>query len=86
MQQIQSTLSTKYQTVIPSQVRKVLKLKAGDKIMWRVITNTVQPLVLAEPLTKNWASYTRGLGKNIWQKINIETYIQNLRQEWETKK
>ena len=86
MQQIQSTLSTKHQTVIPSHIRKVLKLKAGDKIMWRVIMTSSQPIVLAQPLAKNWASYTRGLGKGVWQSVNIDQYIMNLRLEWENKK
>lgn len=85
MQQIQSTLSAKHQTVIPSHIRKALKLKAGDKIMWRVVITPSQPVVIAEPLPKNWAFYMRGLGKYIWQNINIQTYIQNLRQEWENK-
>ncbi len=85
MQQIQSTISAKNQTVIPSQIRKILRLKTGDKIVWRVITTNNQPAVLAEPMPKNWAQYTKGLGKNIWQNITIDSYIKNLRQEWENK-
>ena len=38
--------------------------------------------VLAEPAPKDWAKYTRGLGKNIWKGLDIEQYIQSLRQEW----
>lgn len=86
MQQVQSTMSAKNQTVIPSSIRKILQLKTGDKIVWRIITTINKPAVLAEPMPKNWALYTRGLGKNIWQNIHIDTYIQNLRREWENKK
>ncbi len=86
MQQIQSTLSAKNQTVIPSPIRKTLKLKAGDRIVWRIITTVNQQAVLAEPMPKSWAKYTRGLGKDIWRNVDIDTYIQNLRKEWEDKK
>lgn len=86
MQQIQSTISAKNQTVIPSPIRKVLQLKTGDKIVWRVITTNNQHVALAEPIPKSWTKYTRGLGKNIWQNIDIDSYIKNLRKEWDVKK
>jgi len=38
--------------------------------------------IITEPEPKNWAKYTRGLGKNIWKKVNIDEYIKNLRSEW----
>lgn len=82
MQQIQSTLSSKYQTVIPAQVRNALNLKAGSKIIWRVIGLANKKRVLAEPKPTSWPQYTRGLGKNIWENINVEEYIKNLRAEW----
>lgn len=86
MQQIQSTISPKYQIVVPAKIRKLLNLKAGDRIIWRLIQTQTQPKVLAEPMPKNWAKYARGLGKNIWQNVDIDRYIQNLRQEWEQTK
>lgn len=82
MQQIQSTISQKYQTVVPAQVRKLLNLKAGDRLIWRLVQTPDKPKILTEPVPKNWAKYTRGLGKDIWQNINIDRYIQSLRQEW----
>lgn len=86
MQQIQSTISPKYQTVVPAPVRKLLNLKAGDRLIWRLVQTSTQPKVIAEPLPKNWAKYTRGLGKDIWQDIDIDKYIQSLRQEWPEQK
>ncbi len=82
MQQIQSLISPKYQTVIPAKIRQRLNLKAGDKLIWKVIKTGNQPKIIAEPEPKNWAKYTRGLGKNIWQRTNIDKYIENLRSEW----
>lgn len=32
---------------------------------------------------KNWAEYSRGLGKEIWQDIDVDTYIKDLRDEWD---
>jgi len=86
MQQIQSTISPKYQTVVPARVRKLLKLKAGDRIIWRLISTPTQPKVLAEPMPRNWSKYTLGLGKNVWQQVDIDKYIENLRQELLPKK
>lgn len=86
MQQIQSIISPKYQTVVPASIRKLLNLKAGDKIVWRMIYTSSQPKVIAEPMPKSWAKYTRGLGRNIWQNIDIDKYIENLRKEWEKQK
>lgn len=86
MQQIQSKISQKYQIVVPAQVRKLLNLKAGDRLIWRFIQTSTQPMVLTEPVPKNWAKYTRGLGKDIWEKVDIDKYIQNLRQEWPKQK
>lgn len=82
MQKIQSTLSSKYQTVIPAQVRKALNLKAGSKIIWQVINLANKKRVLAEPKPSSWHQYTRGLGKHVWENIDVEEYIKNLRAEW----
>lgn len=83
MEQKQSTISSRYQTVIPAYIRQKLNLTAGKKLIWRLIYVSGNPKIIAEPEPKSWAKYTRGLGKKIWQNINIEEYIKNLRQEWQ---
>lgn len=82
MQQIQSRISPKYQTVVPAQIRKLLNLKAGDRLNWRLVQTATEAKIITEPVTKDWAKYTRGLGKDIWQNIDVHKYIQNLRKEW----
>ncbi|OGK24774.1 hypothetical protein A3D76_06905 [Candidatus Roizmanbacteria bacterium RIFCSPHIGHO2_02_FULL_37_9b] len=82
MRQAQSTISPKYQTVVPKKVRKLLHLKAGDRIIWTVILTQTRPTVIAEPLPKKWSAHTRGLGKNIWKNVDIDKYIESLRKEW----
>jgi len=37
--------------------------------------------IITEPEPKNWAKYTRSLGKDIWKKVNINEYIKNLRSD-----
>lgn len=83
MQQIQSIMSSKNQVVIPSQVRTSLQLQAGDCILWTIVSTYPTKKVIAEPKPKNWTAQTRGLGKSIWKNTSIDSYIKNLRSEWQ---
>lgn len=85
MKQIQSKISEKNQVVIPAVVRRVLKLRAGDKLIWRILRMKDKPKAIAEAEPKSWANYTRGLGKNIWKSVEIDKYIRELRSEWENR-
>lgn len=76
-------ISSRYQTVIPAKIRRALKLKAGDKLLWTLAQIGTEQKIIAEPEPKSWAKYTRGLGKYIWQDIDIDEYIKKLREEWE---
>ncbi|MDA1317470.1 MAG: hypothetical protein O3B87_05665 [bacterium] len=87
MQQIQSSqMSPKYQTSIPSYIRKKLNLEPGDRINWRIIYRNNKAIAIAEPTSKNWSQETRGLGKHLWEHIDIKSYINALRTEWEPTK
>jgi len=85
MQQTLSTLSSKYQIVVPAKVRRELGVDAGDTIVWQVVQTGNQKKVIAEVKPKNWTKHTRGLGKDIWKDIDIDHYIKNLRAEWSQK-
>ncbi len=85
MIQTQSTISGRFQTVVPAVVRSQLDLKSGDKIIWRVIKKGGYTKILAEPRPKSWAQFSRGLGKQIWESVDIDEYIQDLRREWDEK-
>lgn len=84
MDSIQSTISGKNQVVVPAQVRESLKLKAGDKLLWRIIQDKNGNKAIAESEPKSWAGYARGLGHDIWQNTDIDGYIESLRQEWQS--
>jgi AbrB family looped-hinge helix DNA binding protein len=72
-------ISSKYQIVIPKEVREDLHLKAGDKLMVETIEGN--RLILWKP-PKDYAEYMAGLHKEIWKGINIDEYIKNLRRGW----
>lgn len=82
---ITTLISEKYQTVVPAKVRRMLNMGAGDTILWRLIRSGDQIKVIAEPKPKNVASALRGLGKHIWKNVDIDTYIKNLREEWDNR-
>ena len=83
MMNIQSTkLSCRNQTVIPRKVRKALNLRSGDRINWHIVYQGDKPIVYADTQSLGFAKQTRGLGKHLWEGIDIATYIDNLRKEW----
>ena len=83
MQVLQSKISKRNQTVVPSRIRRLLNLRSGEKIVWRVVVVKGEPKVLIEKLPKDIVSYGRGLGKEIWKDVNIEEYVKSLRKEWD---
>lgn len=85
MKVAQSIISSKYQTVVPADVRRTMNLGAGDALLWQVIQVNGRSKALAEPKAKNWTAYTSGLGKQIWEKVDIRKYINDLRDEWENR-
>lgn len=82
--EIESThISGRNQTVIPAKIRKVLKIKKGDQLFWRLIRIGNEQKILAEKGPKSWSEYTLGLGKHTWKNVDIDEYIKNLRDEWD---
>lgn len=82
---ITTRISEKNQTVVPAKVRRMLNMGPGDTILWRVMKSADRIHVLAEPKPKNVATTLRGLGKHIWKNVDIDTYIKNLREEWDNR-
>ena len=83
MQNIQSTkISSRNQTAVPSKVRKVLKMRSGDALYWHISYKNDQPIVIASAKPEKLAKASRGLGKDLWETVDITTYINTLRDEW----
>lgn len=69
---ISTTLSSKYQIVIPKEIRKKLSLSPQDKL--EVSISPDQGYLIIKPVIKDWAKHARGLGKKLWQKVDTAKY------------
>jgi len=73
-------ISSKYQIVIPREVREKLNLKAGDKLI--IETNNKKIIIYPQP--KNYAKYALGLGKEIWKGIDATEYVRKEKETWKS--
>ena len=73
-------VSSKYQIVIPREVRKKINLKSGD----RLIIKADNEKIIIYPQPKSYAKYTLGLGKEIWQGIDATEYVRKERETWKS--
>jgi AbrB family looped-hinge helix DNA binding protein len=77
----ETTISPKYQVVIPKEVRKKLKIKEGQKL-------NVYPLgdsIILSPQPQNYTEKMLGLGKEIWKGVDPLEYIRQERLDWDKK-
>ena len=58
-------LSSKSQMVLPKEVRKVLGIEPGDRVLLMIEDGFIRLF----PNPENYAEYTYGLGKDIWEKL-----------------
>jgi AbrB family looped-hinge helix DNA binding protein len=70
-----ATLSSKYQIVIPTEARKRLKLKAGDKL--EVVMK--DGMILLFPTPKSWERAIRGIAKGAYP----DGYLEKERSSWD---
>ncbi len=75
-------ITSKYQTVIPADVRRQLKLRVHDQLSWQIVEGSSAPMIMVSPQQKNVRSRVFGLGKHVWKGVNVERYLKNLRSEW----
>jgi len=73
-------VSSKYQIVIPREVREKLNLKTGDKLI--IKANNEKIIIYPQP--KSYAKYSLGLGKEIWQGVDTTEYVKKERQTWKS--
>ena len=79
LQSVNTTISGANQTAVPSSVRKILDLKPGDKLNWKV--DKKAKTISLKPVPRLWGTYMRGRGKEIWKGVNVEEYIRAGRQD-----
>jgi AbrB family looped-hinge helix DNA binding protein len=71
-------LSTKYQIVIPREVRQQLGLAAGDGLLVEVRGNTI----VLVPRPRSYAKRLRGLHKEVWGNVDAAAYVREERKGW----
>ena len=71
-------VSSKNQIALPAEVRKKLNIKSGDTLLVEVLGDHV--VLLPEP--KDWVKYLRGLHKEVWEGVDPQAYIDELRGPW----
>lgn len=76
------TVGSKYQVVIPKEVRKKLKgITKGSKVSMSVRKGNV----ILKPLKDDWIARTRGSMKEAWKDIDPIAELEKMRDEWERK-
>lgn len=80
---IQTSVSTKYQVVIPKEARKKLKIQPGQKLNVNV---SGEQIILSRTITKtkwNWPrDHINKLG-GIWKPEEIDKYLDEERNSWD---
>lgn len=80
---MQVTVGSKYQIVIPKEVReKINGLKPGDKV---VVKKVDKDTVTIKKVKKDWVERTRGIAKKAWKDIDTTKYLEDMRNEWDRK-
>lgn len=76
------TVGSKYQIVIPKEVRRKLKgIVPGAKVAVSLSKNKLE----VSPKQDNWVERTRGIMTNAWKGIDPAAEIDKMRDEWEEK-
>lgn len=76
------TVGTKYQIVIPKNVRtKIKSLRPGKKVG----VSTDEKFITINPEPQSWADRNYGLMKDAWKDIDPIAEVEKIRNEWEEK-
>lgn len=79
----QTTISTKYQVVIPKEVRGKIQIKPGGILNVNISGEEIILSLAKHPAKLNWPNdYIRDL-KNPWNRGNATTYLEKERSSWD---
>ena len=79
LQTYKTTLSKSNQTAVPAYVINKLGLSAGDNLIWNV--DSAEKTVSVKIAPKLWGTYLSQIKTNVWDKVDVEKYIKDLRQD-----
>lgn len=71
-------VSSKHQVAVPSEARRALGIKAGDRLSVEVRRD----VILLRPMLQTTAARLRGTGRGIYGSDPV-AYVRALRDEWE---
>lgn len=76
-----TTIGSKYQMVIPKEIRREMNIKPGDKLYIDTIDNHTIYLIVPQ---KNWSDQNYGALKKYWKGINMIEEVEKIRNESES--
>jgi AbrB family looped-hinge helix DNA binding protein len=74
----QVKVSSKHQIAVPASVRRQLSIKAGDYLLVEVEDGAM--ILVPKPVDA--LAELRGLGREIWEGIDAQDYVNRERDEW----
>lgn len=77
-----ATIGTKYQIVIPKEIRQQLKIKPGSKLNVDALDEQTIELRV---VPKNWSDQNYGALKKYWQGIDMTEEVEKIRNESDIK-
>jgi AbrB family looped-hinge helix DNA binding protein len=72
-------VSTKHQVVVPSEARRALDIRAGDRLTVEITSNGL----IMRPRGRRAGARLRGLAREVWQGVEPVEYVRTLRGEWD---
>lgn len=74
------TVGTKYQIVIPKEVRRKVKgIRPGAKVG---VLSASKDIISIRPAASDWVDRTYGMMKDAWKNIDPIAELEKMRNEW----
>jgi AbrB family looped-hinge helix DNA binding protein len=80
MSQIAVKISSKHQIAVPSAIRKELDLAAGDYLLARVRDG----VIVLVPRRGDAVDQLRGLYRDVWEDEDVQAYVDQERDAWDS--
>ena len=71
-------VSSKHQIAVPASVRRQLSIEAGDYLLVEVEDGAI--VLIPKPV--NPVDELQGLGREIWEGVDAQEYVNRERDEW----
>lgn len=73
---------SKYQLVIPKEAREKVGLGKGDTL----IVDVVDDVITMRRRPESFTEYGRGLHRDVWEGVDTEKYLEEIRRDWERRR